>query len=82
MIEERLKESLEIPVFHDDQHGTAIIATAALLNALEVTGKKASRVRVVFSGAGAFDRRALHPDGRRTRPPDLRRQQWGDPRGA
>ena len=39
MIEERLRESLDIPVFHDDQHGTAIIATAALLNALEVTGK-------------------------------------------
>ncbi len=53
MIEERLQESLDIPVFHDDQHGTAIIATAALLNALEVTGKKASKVRVVFSGAGA-----------------------------
>ena len=53
VIEERLRESLDIPVFHDDQHGTAIIATAALLNALEVTGKKASKVRVVFSGAGA-----------------------------
>jgi malate dehydrogenase (oxaloacetate-decarboxylating)(NADP+) len=51
-IEERLR-SLGIPVFHDDQHGTAIIATAALLNALEITGKKASKVRVVFSGAGA-----------------------------
>ena len=51
-IEERL-QSLGIPVFHDDQHGTAIIATAALLNALEITGKKASKVRVVFSGAGA-----------------------------
>ena len=51
-IEERL-QSLDIPVFHDDQHGTAIIATAALLNALEITGKKASKVRVVFSGAGA-----------------------------
>ena len=53
VIEERLQESLDIPVFHDDQHGTAIIATAALLNALEVTGKEASKVRVVFSGAGA-----------------------------
>ena len=52
VIEQRLRESLDIPVFHDDQHGTAIIATAALLNALEITGKKASEVRVVFSGAG------------------------------
>jgi malate dehydrogenase (oxaloacetate-decarboxylating)(NADP+) len=53
VIEKRLQETLDIPVFHDDQHGTAIIATAALLNALEITGKKASKVRVVFSGAGA-----------------------------
>ncbi len=53
VIEKRLQETLDIPVFHDDQHGTAIIAAAALLNALEVTGKKASKVRVVFSGAGA-----------------------------
>ena len=53
VIEKRLQETLGIPVFHDDQHGTAIIAAAALLNALELTGKKASKVRVVFSGAGA-----------------------------
>ncbi len=53
VIEERLRAELDIPVFHDDQHGTAIIAAAALLNALEVSGKKASKVRVVFSGAGA-----------------------------
>ncbi len=53
VIEKRLQETMDIPVFHDDQHGTAIIATAALLNALEVAGKKASKVRVVFSGAGA-----------------------------
>ena len=53
VIEKRLQESLDIPVFHDDQHGTAIIAAAALLNALELTGKKVSEVRVVFSGAGA-----------------------------
>ena len=52
VIEERL-QALDIPVFHDDQHGTAIIAAAALLNALEITGKKASKIRVVFSGAGA-----------------------------
>jgi malate dehydrogenase (oxaloacetate-decarboxylating)(NADP+) len=52
-IEEALRERLQIPVFHDDQHGTAIISGAALLNALEVAGKRAEDVRVVFSGAGA-----------------------------
>jgi len=52
-IEERLRELLSIPVFHDDQHGTAIISGAALLNALEVTGRKIEEVRVVFVGAGA-----------------------------
>ena len=53
VIERRLREALDIPVFHDDQHGTAIISGAALLNALELTGRKASKTRVVFSGAGA-----------------------------
>jgi malate dehydrogenase (oxaloacetate-decarboxylating)(NADP+) len=52
-IEERLIETLDIPVFHDDQHGTAIISGAALLNALELVGKKMEDVKVVFSGAGA-----------------------------
>ncbi len=52
-IEERLRAEMSIPVFHDDQHGTAIIAGAAFLNALEVAGKKIADVRVVFSGAGA-----------------------------
>ena len=52
-IEEKLKKRLAIPVFHDDQHGTAIISAAALLNALEVVGKKADEVKVVFVGAGA-----------------------------
>jgi len=52
-IEEELKKSCDIPVFHDDQHGTAIISGAALLNALEVTGRKIADVKVVFSGAGA-----------------------------
>ena len=52
-IEEKLKEKLDIPVFHDDQHGTAIITGAALLNALELTGKSIAEVQVVFSGAGA-----------------------------
>jgi malate dehydrogenase (oxaloacetate-decarboxylating)(NADP+) len=52
-IEEKLKESLDIPVFHDDQHGTAIISAAALLNGLEIQGKKIDEVKIVFSGAGA-----------------------------
>jgi len=52
-IERRLKESLDIPVFHDDQHGTAIICAAALINALEVTGRKIEDARVVSSGAGS-----------------------------
>jgi malate dehydrogenase (oxaloacetate-decarboxylating)(NADP+) len=52
-IEEELKKRLKIPVFHDDQHGTAIITAAALLNALEVVGKKIGEVKVVFVGAGA-----------------------------
>ena len=52
-IEETLKKTMKIPVFHDDQHGTAIISGAALLNALEIVGKDISRVRVVFNGAGA-----------------------------
>jgi malate dehydrogenase (oxaloacetate-decarboxylating)(NADP+) len=52
-VEQALRESLSIPVFHDDQHGTAIISGAALLNALEVTGKEIAAVRVVFVGAGA-----------------------------
>jgi malate dehydrogenase (oxaloacetate-decarboxylating)(NADP+) len=52
-IEETLRKTLRIPVFHDDQHGTAIISGAALLNALEVTGKEISTLTVVFSGAGA-----------------------------
>lgn len=52
-IEERLKAELDIPVMHDDQHGTAIISSAALINALEVAGKRIDEVRVVVSGAGA-----------------------------
>ena len=52
-IEARLKERLDIPVFHDDQHGTAIIAAAALLNALELSKKDMAKVRVVIGGAGA-----------------------------
>jgi malate dehydrogenase (oxaloacetate-decarboxylating)(NADP+) len=52
-IEETLRKTLKIPVFHDDQHGTAIISGAALLNAVEIIGKDLSQIRVVFSGAGA-----------------------------
>lgn len=52
-IEQRLKESLKIPIMHDDQHGTAIITGSALLNALELTGKDIRKVKVVFNGAGA-----------------------------
>jgi malate dehydrogenase (oxaloacetate-decarboxylating)(NADP+) len=52
-IEEELRRTLNIPVFHDDQHGTAIISAAALLNALEIAGNKIEEVRIVFNGAGA-----------------------------
>jgi len=52
-IERRLKEELDIPIMHDDQHGTAIISSAALLNALELAKKKIDRVKIVISGAGA-----------------------------
>jgi malate dehydrogenase (oxaloacetate-decarboxylating)(NADP+) len=53
IVEERLKREMQIPVFHDDQHGTSIISGAALLNALELSGKRIEEVRVVVSGAGA-----------------------------
>ena len=52
-IEEELKKTMNIPVFHDDQHGTAIIANAGLLNALEIVGKKIEEVKIVVNGAGA-----------------------------
>jgi malate dehydrogenase (oxaloacetate-decarboxylating)(NADP+) len=52
-IEEKLKESLDIPIMHDDQHGTAIISSAALINALEIAKKKIDKVIIVVSGAGA-----------------------------
>lgn len=52
-IEERLKKELDIPIMHDDQHGTAIISASGLLNALELTGKKIEDVRIVVNGAGA-----------------------------
>jgi malate dehydrogenase (oxaloacetate-decarboxylating)(NADP+) len=53
LIEEELKKTMKIPVFHDDQHGTAIISGAGLLNALEIAGKKIGEIKVVFNGAGA-----------------------------
>ena len=53
IIEEKLKEILDIPVFHDDQHGTAIITTAALMNALHINGKSIKNIKVVVNGAGA-----------------------------
>src|SRR5258707_7247758 len=53
VIEEELRRTMKIPVFHDDQHGTAIISGAALLNALEVAGKRNGGVGIVFNGAGA-----------------------------
>jgi malate dehydrogenase (oxaloacetate-decarboxylating)(NADP+) len=53
IIEEKLKEILEIPVFHDDQHGTAIITTAALINALDISKKSINNIKVVVNGAGA-----------------------------
>ncbi|MER7606027.1 NADP-dependent malic enzyme [Nocardioides sp. NPDC127503] len=52
-IEDRLKEALDIPVFHDDQHGTAVVTLAALMNALKLTGRNPESTRVVISGAGA-----------------------------
>jgi malate dehydrogenase (oxaloacetate-decarboxylating)(NADP+) len=53
IVEEELRKTMKIPVFHDDQHGTAIISAAALTNALELVGKKIDEVKVVFNGAGA-----------------------------
>ena len=52
-IEERLKEELDIPVFHDDQHGTAVVVLAALINALKIVGKEIDKVKVVVNGVGA-----------------------------
>jgi len=52
-VEERLKERADIPIFHDDQHGTAVVVLAALISALEITGKRAEDLRVVMNGAGA-----------------------------
>ena len=53
LVERKLRERMKIPVFHDDQHGTAIISAAGLINALEIVGKKIGEIKVVFNGAGA-----------------------------
>lgn len=53
IIEQRLKEVMDIPVFHDDQHGTAVICAAGLINALKISGKKIENVKIVLNGAGA-----------------------------
>ena len=53
LIEERLRRELDIPVFHDDQHGTAIISGAALVNAVQLTGMRREDVRIVFYAVGA-----------------------------
>ena len=53
IIEQRLREIMDIPVFHDDQHGTAIIAAAGLINALDLTGRKMKDIKIVLNGAGA-----------------------------
>jgi len=61
-IEARLREELDIPVFHDDQHGTAIVVLSALINALKIVNKKIEDVRIVVSGVGAARaRRAPRP---------------------
>ncbi|NIA25244.1 MAG: NADP-dependent malic enzyme [Gammaproteobacteria bacterium] len=70
LIEDTLKERLDVPVFHDDQHGTAIIAGAGFLNALDLTGRKIEETKVVFNGAGAagiavarfFERLGVRPE--------------------
>ena len=64
-IEDSLSDLLDIPVFHDDQHGTAIVTLAGLLNALRVVGKETTRVRIVLSGAGAAGTAIVNPKGRR-----------------
>ena len=53
IIERKLRDTLDIPIFHDDQHGTAIITSAALINALDISNKKPGEVKVVVNGAGA-----------------------------
>jgi malate dehydrogenase (oxaloacetate-decarboxylating) len=63
-IEKRLRDELDIPIFHDDQHGTAIVTLAALVNALKVVGKKIGDVRIVVSGVGAAGTAIIKQIGR------------------
>ena len=71
-IETELQELLDIPVFHDDQHGTAIISAAGLINACDITGRKLADIKLVLYGAGRGGHRHARPDqghgraGRRT----------------
>ena len=62
-IEKKLRERMKIPVFHDDQHGTAIVAAAAVLNGLKIVGKDIGKVKLVCSGAGAAAHRVPRPAG-------------------
>ena len=85
IIEQRLRELLDIPVFHDDQHGTAIIAAAGLLNALELTGRKIEDTKLVCNGAGAAGiacLELLRAIGFQPREPDPLRHQGRDLRRA
>ena len=80
-IERKLRERMKIPVFHDDQHGTAIVAGAAILNGLKVVGKDIGKVKLVCSGAGAAAIACLDLHGRRgpqARERDRLRQQGRD----
>ena len=81
MIESRLRELLDIPVFHDDQHGTAIIALAGLLNALQLTGRDIKTTRLVCNGAGAVGDR-LHGPLQGLRHADLRTSSSATPRAS
>ena len=81
IIEQRLRELLDIPVFHDDQHGTAIIAAAGLLNALDLTGRKIEDTKLVCNGAGAAGiacLELLEADRLQAREPDPLRHQGRD----
>ena len=72
-IEERLKERLDIPVFHDDQHGTAVVVMAALLNAVKLTGRRLEDLNVLIIGLGAAGHRGDEDPARGRRGPDHRR---------
>jgi malate dehydrogenase (oxaloacetate-decarboxylating) len=77
-IEERLKKELDIPVFHDDQHGTAVVVLAALINSLKITGKTFEELRVVVNGVGA----SAWPAPRSSWPPAPRTSSAATPRAS